>query len=104
MRRITKLIPGYDPWDCPDYYEFDEPKAAGAIEFFAEYVHHVKGPMAGQPFVLEPWEKAIVANIFGWKDARHNKLRRYREVFVFVPRKNGKTALSAATAFNPASL
>jgi phage terminase large subunit-like protein len=49
--------------------------------------------MAGEPYVLEPHEAAIVANIMGWK--RPDGTRRYREVFYFVPRKNSKSTWAA---------
>jgi len=57
-------------------------------------LQHVKGAKARTPFLLERWQKAVVGNLFGWK--RPDGTRRYRECFLFVPRKNGKTALIAA--------
>ena len=57
----------------------------------------VEGERAGQPFDLEPWQAAIVGNLFGWVDATTGH-RRYREGFVFVARKNGKTAICAGIA------
>ncbi|MBT8198948.1 MAG: terminase large subunit [Acidimicrobiia bacterium] len=50
--------------------------------------------MAREPFLLEPWQMATVANLFGWR--RDDGRRRYQEAFIFVPRKNGKTCLAAA--------
>ena len=88
-----KLIPGYDPYRDAGDCTFDEKAGQKAIDFFHECITHVKGDLAKQPFILEPWEQAIIANIFGWK--RPNGKRRYRKVFIFVPRKNGKTALIA---------
>lgn len=52
--------------------------------------------MAGKPYILEPHEEAITANIFGWKDK--DGFRRYREVLYFVPRKNSKTTWAAGLA------
>jgi phage terminase large subunit-like protein len=42
---------------------------------------------------LSPWQKAATANLFGWKrlDAKEREVRRYLNLFVYVPRKNGKT-------------
>lgn len=53
---------------------------------------HIEGDAAAAPFVLSPWEQSLVANLFGWKqlDRRGREVRRYREVFLYVPRKNGK--------------
>lgn len=61
---------------------------------------HIEGDAAATPFVLSPWEQSLVANLFGWKqlDRRGRVVRRYREVFLYVPRKNGKTPLCAGIA------
>jgi len=91
--RLFDGIPGYDPrlqaGDCI----FDEEKALQAIEFFERYLRHTTGAYAGRPFRLERWQKAIVANLFGW--LRPDGTRRYRECFIYVGRKNGKTTLTA---------
>jgi phage terminase large subunit-like protein len=50
--------------------------------------------LAGQQLELQPWQRAIFANLAGW--VRPNGTRRYREALVFVPRGNGKTCLAAA--------
>jgi phage terminase large subunit-like protein len=50
----------------------------------------------GKPFVLEPWQRAIIGSLAGWK--RRDGTRRYREMMLFVPRKNGKTPLAAGIA------
>lgn len=92
-----RAIPGYDPFRGADGCWFDTAAAQLAIDFFAEMLCHIEGGEAGKPFALEPWQKAIVANLFGWKrrDAKGRTVRRYREIFVYVPRKNGKTPLCA---------
>lgn len=94
LQRIVRSIPGYDPFAQAGECYFDETTAAGAIAFVEEYCTHVKGKQAGQPLLLEPWQKAVIANLFGWK--RPDGTRRYREALVYVARKNGKTALAAA--------
>lgn len=88
-----RLIPGYDPFATCGDCVFDVDSAMRALDFFSEMCTHAKGPLAKQPLILEPWQEAIIANIFGWK--RPDGTRRYREVFVFVPRKNGKSCLMA---------
>lgn len=97
MRKLIQRIPGYDPIATAGDCWFDEDAAQLSIDFFPEYLKHVEGDKAGQPFVLEPWEQSIIANIFGWKrtDKYGRTVRRYREVFIYVPRKNGKTPLVA---------
>jgi phage terminase large subunit-like protein len=61
-----------------------------------EKLPHVKGEWAakGELFVLSPWQIFIMANLFGFKvvrDGEKKDIRRYREAYVEVPRKNGKT-------------
>jgi phage terminase large subunit-like protein len=92
-----RLIPGYDPFAGADGCWFDGAAAQRALDFFAEMLRHIEGGVAGEAFALEPWQQAVVANLFGWKrtDARGREVRRYRELFFYVPRKNGKTPLCA---------
>lgn len=93
LAEIVKLIPGYDPHKRCETFVFDESKAQASLDFFAECLTHVKGSKASKQFALEPWQKSIIANTFGW--VRGDGTRRYREVFIYVPRKNGKSTLCA---------
>jgi phage terminase large subunit-like protein len=90
---IARRVPGYDAFETAGDCTFDAEAAQLACDFFRECLVHVKGELAGQPFRLRPWQKAIVANVFGWK--RPDGTRRYREVFIEIARKNGKTTLVA---------
>lgn len=90
---LLRQIPGYDPYATAGGCRFDDQAARRALDFFPRFLTHVKGALARQPFILEPWQQAIIANLFGWK--RPDGTRRYREAFVFVPRKNGKSILIA---------
>ena len=78
--------------------EFYEDKDAGnrAVRFFETQVRLVEGTTAGEAFRLQPWQAKIVRDIFGWK--RSNGTRRYRTVYIEVPRKNGKSTLAAGLA------
>lgn len=93
-------IPGYDAIATAGESLFDEELAQTALDFFPECLTHVEGELAGQPFSLEPWQKAIVANIFGWVrlDRYGRWVRRYKEVFILIARKNGKSPLAAGIA------
>ena len=71
-------------------------KAKAAITFIEGFCHHHEGMLAPQLFKLELWQKALVSIIFGVLD--ENGLRQFREVFLVIARKNGKTLLSAAIA------
>ena len=77
---------------------FDEDKANRAVYFIEHFITHVKGEKAGQPFILEPWQKdQIIKPIFGYVDKKTN-LRQYRTAYIEIPRKNGKSSLCAAIA------
>lgn len=79
-------------------YYFDAAAADRACEFFPRFLVHSKGEWAGRPFELEKWQKEkIVRPIFGWKRVADG-LRRYRVVYIEVPKKNGKTTLAAGLA------
>lgn len=91
--KLLGQIPGYDSSATAGDCTFDPDPAKDALEFFPKYLRHVKGEKGGEPFALEPWLQAVTANIFGWK--RPDGMRRYREVFFYVPRKNAKTFWSA---------
>ena len=73
---------------------FDQKKAARAIAFIQQYCRHHEGPLAPQLIQLEVWQKALVSIVFGVVDG--DGLRQFREVFVVMGRKNGKTLLDAA--------
>ena len=97
LKKIITTLPGFDPYRDAGECKFVEKKARHAIEFFEECLTHVKGKgVAGKPFLLGDWQKAIVANIWGW--IRPDGTRRFREVLIYVPRKNGKTTLAAGIA------
>ena len=76
---------------------FDPDSAKRAVDFFARFLRHTKGRWAGHPFELEDWQRdEIIAPLFGWK--RTDGTRRYRTAYIEVPRKNGKSTLSAGIA------
>lgn len=74
-------------------YFFDQKKANRAIRFFESFCHHSKGRLAPQLVKLEPWQKALLSCMFGLVDA--NGIRIYREVFVVMGRKCGKSLLAS---------
>lgn len=77
-----------------DEYWYDEEAGDKAVAFFSELLHHVKGEWGGQPLELDEWQaEQIVRPLFGWK--RKDGTRKYRQVYVEIPRKNGKTTLAA---------
>ena len=78
-------------------YAFDEEKANRPIEFIERFCRHSKGEWAGQPVRLELFQKAFIQALFGFVD-RETGLRRFREAFFLVGRKNGKSTLLAGLA------
>ena len=55
-------------------------------------------PLAGTPFVLQPWQVFIIYNLLGFYFAGTSE-RMYKEAFIMVPRKSGKTLLAAGLAW-----
>lgn len=79
-------------------YRFDKDLAEKAAKFI-QLLPHTKGEWAFKrmPITLEPWQLFIVCSAFGWV-RKGTKLRRFREVYTEIPRKNGKSAISAGVA------
>ena len=73
---------------------FDGNKANAAIEWIETHCFHTEGPLAPGPLKLEVWQKAMVSVIFGIVDETGN--RQFREVFLVVARKNGKSLIASA--------
>ena len=76
-------------------WEFNEKKANKAIKFIENFCHHSEG--RSDFLHLELGKKAIVSAIFGIMD-KTTGYRQFREVFIIVARKNGKTLFAAAIA------
>lgn len=76
-------------------WRFDKDAAERVCEFI-ELLPHAKGKWAAQRELIElqPWQQFIFCCVFGWVSKR-TSLRRYREVYIEVPRKNGKSVLAA---------
>ena len=72
-------------------YRYDAGKADRAVRFLERFMRHNKGPLAPGPLTLSLWERALIAAIFGvlGEDGR----RAFREIFLVVGRKCGKTLL-----------
>ena len=85
-------------------YEFRPEAADFVISIIESTFCHKQGerldgsPLTGQPFILEPFHKFIVYNLLGFYKAGTNE-RRYKEAFIFIPRKNIKTTFAGALAF-----
>lgn len=71
---------------------FDAKKANRAIEFIETFCHHCEG--RNDLITLELWQKAAVSVMFGIVD--EEGLRIFREVFIVIGRKNGKSLFASA--------
>lgn len=95
VRKIYQRL-AYD-MDNPGKWRFDEAKANRPIEFIERFCKHSKGEWAGQPVRLELFQKAFISALFGFVDSETG-LRKYREAFFMVARKNGKSTMLAGIA------
>ena len=78
-------------------YVYDAKKADRAIKWIEKYCHHTEGEKAPDHLRLELWQKALLACMFGLCDPKNGK-RQFREVFLVVGRKNGKSLFASAIA------
>ncbi|MFJ8049298.1 terminase large subunit [Streptomyces luteogriseus] len=98
--------------DCPPLIKTPEPRNVAGARFDPERVdkviksfsllRHTQGQWAGQPLKPDPWQVAwIIAPVFGWvrwDDDADMHVRIITDLYVDVPRKNGKSTLSGGLA------
>lgn len=90
-------------------FDFNPRDAEFVIKIIEKTIVHKKGEaidgtsLTGKPFLLEPWQMFIIYNLLGFFISDTNE-RRYKEAFIFIPRKNGKTSFIAALAWGLALL
>lgn len=93
IQQYQKLI---DELDNPrDPWVFDLEMATRPIEFIETFCRHSKGKWIGKPVKLELFQKAKIQAVYGFVH-KETGLRRCREVFTLVGRKNGKSTEKAA--------
>lgn len=87
-----------------DKYDFDAADAEFVIQFIETTFCHMKGedlegnPLRGTPFLLMDFHKFIVYNLLGFY-IKNTKIKRFKEAFIYIPRKNVKTSFVGAVAF-----
>lgn len=89
-KELTRIIN-----DPDSEWEYNHAKGNHALEFIENYCKHSKGKFGGKPFIMELWQKAIIAATFGIVH-KIDGTRKYQEVILVVARKNGKSTLAAA--------
>lgn len=96
---------------CPPKFATPSPGEAPGAQFDPERVdrvlksfhllRHTQGQWAGRPLDPDPWQVAyIIAPVFGWvhRNDAGDWVRVVRNLYVEVPRKNGKTTLAGGLA------
>lgn len=73
-------------------YFFNAKKANKAIKFIENFCHHSQG--RNDYLTLELWQKALISCVFGIVDDQN--IRFFREIFIVVGRKNGKSLFASA--------
>ena len=85
-------------------YDFNPKDAEFVIQIIEKTFCHAQGekidgtPLRGMPFLLEPFHKFQVYNLLGFYH-KGTKIRRFKEAFIFIPRKNIKTSFAAALSW-----
>lgn len=77
----------------PGEFFYSPKRANHIIEFIENYCRHSKGKMGGKPVILELWEKAMLATIFGFINIEG--IRKYQFAELIIAKKNGKSLLSS---------
>jgi phage terminase large subunit-like protein len=70
---------------------FDNRLATRPVDFIETLCKHSKGEWMGKPIELELFQKAFISALFGFVDEKG--VRRFKETFFLVARKNGKSTL-----------
>jgi len=95
---IQAVIKRYKKWKKRKDIWFDVEKANAMLYFTETFLKHAKGKWAGQPLILELWQKFYFANIYGWQkyNADGKAVRVIRTAYLQVPKKNGKTIMGGS--------
>lgn len=80
------------PGGHPKGFTFDPLAGERAVAFIEKYCKHHKGEWAGRALILEDVQKKILRIVFGWM--RKDGTRRFRTVYIEIPRKNGKSEIA----------
>lgn len=79
-------------------FDIDFNDAEFVIGIIEKTFVHIKGPLKNTPLLLRDWQKFIVYNLLGFYLKGTNE-RRFKEAFIYIPRKNGKTTFVSALAW-----
>lgn len=92
-----------------DDLEYDTHDPDFVINIIEMHILHKQGEdingesLVGKRLKLQPWQIFIVCNLIGFK-LKGSKERRYKEAFIMIPRKSGKTLFASGLAWGLAIL
>lgn len=80
----------------PKYWYVPE-EAERPIRFIESKIKFIEGDLTGEYVVLEEWQKELLRTFFGWfkRDKKGRVVRKYRQLYLEIPRKNSKTTLTS---------
>ncbi|MEG0944386.1 MAG: terminase large subunit [Angelakisella sp.] len=90
-------------------YDFNPKDAEFVIQIIESTFCHQQGemldgtPLRGKPFILTAFHLFIVYNLLGFF-LKGTKIRRFKEAYLYIPRKNIKTSFAGALAWGLALL
>lgn len=95
--KLLRMTPeGYDVFREAEGFIFSTDIAKKIVAFIINECCFPEGKLTGKPFVPEKWQWCIFLNIYCWVEKKDLTIRRFNEVFIYVPRKNGKTVAFGA--------
>jgi len=95
--RLTcqRFINQYENKDWEWVFDEDYPQH---VLNFASVLRHTKGPDAGKSIVLEPFQIFLICAVYGFRSKKNRNKRMVTDVILFIPRKAGKSTLTAIVA------
>jgi len=90
---VDLTLAGFDSTKDSEGYHFDPVLAERPIQFCENFCTHTDGEWDTDNIILEEWQKTLLRILFGWVNDKG--LRRFRTLFLYVPRKNAKTTLAS---------
>lgn len=85
-------------------YDFNPKDAEFVIGIIESTFCHAQGekldgtPLRGEPFLLTDFHKFIIYNLLGFFHKK-TKIKRFKEAYIYIPRKNIKTSFAGALAY-----
>ena len=92
----TKYLSNLEP-DHSQGFVFDKKRADKVCNWLEKYITYTSAEWMGGKFELIPWQRMILRIVYGFVHISTG-LRQYNTVFIFVPKKNGKTELLSGLA------